>query len=361
MIGWVIGFYFFMRYVKITSYFLFSIFLLSLLIDFTENIGRLSGLAAYSPLRALSLSILRSPLIIQQIFPFISLFSAITTLISLNLHLELVIARSIGLSTWQFLFPIFLGAFLFGLIAILIINPLAATGNRTSKEILTKWRHDSKTLPLQNSIIWFTQSTDEYPTIIGGNNKNGQRLTQATFVIFNKNKRIRYWINADTALLKKGYWQLRHGVRYSLGKTPESFDQIWIPTHIKPQFIEQTTSDPLTTPFYAVPLKIKIEKSFGSYSNEFNMYLQSIIAFPAFVLAMTFIAATVSLQFMRGSSPPKIGIIIRIIAGFVLYVVSVIVKTFSNAGYIPAIIAAWFPILIAIVLAISFLIYKENG
>jgi len=42
--------------------------------------------------------------------PFIALFAAMATLISLNRKYELVIARAAGISAWQFLFPLCVGA-----------------------------------------------------------------------------------------------------------------------------------------------------------------------------------------------------------------------------------------------------------
>ncbi len=55
MIGWTLGRYFFMRYVKTTLYFLLGIFALSLLLDFTENASKLANLPDYSVWAALGL------------------------------------------------------------------------------------------------------------------------------------------------------------------------------------------------------------------------------------------------------------------------------------------------------------------
>ncbi|WP_143254992.1 LptF/LptG family permease, partial [Brucella abortus] len=113
MIGWTLGRYFFTRYVQITLYFLLGIFALALLLDFTENANRLANLPAYTVWAALGLSAMRVPFIMQQMIPFVALFSAMATLISLNRKYELVVARSVGVSAWQFLLPACFGALLF--------------------------------------------------------------------------------------------------------------------------------------------------------------------------------------------------------------------------------------------------------
>jgi len=255
VIGWTLGRYFFIRYVKITVYFLLGIFALSLLMDFTENAGRLAGLPGYTPLGALAISMLRIPFIMQQLFPFVALFSAMATLISLNRRFELVITRSIGVSAWQFLLPACFGAFLFGLCAILIINPLAAWGSAQSKDIVATWRGVSNQAPSQaNRVPWLTQRTDEGITTIGAKMvlDRGRTLVDATFVRFNDNQTIRDWLNTGKATLENGYWLLQNGTRLRSGQPPETFDEIRISTQLRPEFVEERLADPETIPFFVM-------------------------------------------------------------------------------------------------------------
>lgn len=363
MIGWTLGRYFFMRYVKITSYFVLGVFVLSLLMDFTENAGRLANLPGYTPFGALAISMLRIPFIMQQLFPFIALFSAMATLISLNRRFELVITRSIGVSAWQFLLPACFGAFLFGLGTILIINPLAAWGAAQAKDIVASWRGTANSAPAQDvRTPWLTQRTDEGTTTIGAKMvlDRGLTLADATFVRFNDDQTIRDWLNARTAKLENGYWQLLNGTRYQSGQPPENFNEMRIATQLRPEFVEERLADPATIPFYELPFKIKVAKSFGYSANDFDMYLQSIIALPALLIAMTLIAATVSLKFVRFGQSGMM-ILSGILAGFVLYVVTVLVQAFGSAGYVPPVVAAWVPVLVAMFFGISFLLHKEDG
>lgn len=363
MIGWTLGRYFFMRYVRITLYFLLGIFALALLMDFTENAGRLAGLPGYTPLRGLAISMLRIPFIMQQLFPFIALFSAMATLISLNRRFELVVTRSIGISAWQFLLPACIGAFLFGLGAILIINPLAAWGAAKSQDIIANWRGGANSAPAQgNRVPWLTQRTDEGVTTIGAKMilDRGLTLVDATFIRFNSDQTIRDWLNASTAKLENGSWLLLDGTRHQSGQPPEKFDEIRIATQLRPEFVEERLADPSTIPFYELPHKIRIAKSFGYSANAFDMHLQSIIALPALLIAMTLIAATVSLKFVRFGQSGMM-ILGGILSGFMLYVVSVLVQAFGKAGYVPPVVAAWVPVLIALFFGVSFLLHKEDG
>ncbi|WP_407965059.1 LPS export ABC transporter permease LptG [Bartonella sp. C271] len=363
MIGLTLGRYFFMLYLKTVCCFLLGVFILVLLIDFTENFSKLALLPHYTAKGAFLISLLRIPLIIQQLFPFIALFSAITMLISLNKRLELVIARSIGISAWQFLTPACFGAFLFGLFSILFINPLAAWSSSQAEKIVAAWRSNNTQISISNTRIpWLTQHTNLGRTTIGAKSiiHKDLSLIDATFVQYNENATVKNWINTKKAMLTDGAWLLINGTIYKIGQTPEKFSELRIKTHLKPEFLTEYLADPVTIPFYKLPKKIAVARSFGYSANKFDMHLQSLIALPMLLVAMTLIAATVSLKIPRfGQS--KTLILGGVTAGFILYVISMLVRSFGNAGYIPPIIAAWVPVIVALFFGISFLLYTEDG
>ncbi|AQX18533.1 MULTISPECIES: LPS export ABC transporter permease LptG [unclassified Bartonella] len=363
MIGLTLGRYFFMLYLKTVCFFLLGVFILVLLIDFTENSSKLALLPHYTAKGAFLISLLRIPLIMQQLFPFIALFSAITMLISLNKKLELVVARSIGISAWQFLAPACFGAFLFGLFSILFINPLAAWSSSQAKKMIAEWRSNSAQISTTDTRIpWLTQHTNLGRITVGAKSIIYQDLSliDATFVQYNENATVKNWINTKKATLTDGAWLLTNGTIYKIGQTPEKFTELRIKTHLKPEFLTEYLTDPITIPFYTLPKKIAVARSLGYSANKFDMHLQSLIALPMLLVAMTLIAATVSLKIPRFGQSRTL-ILGGVIAGFILYVISMLVRSFGNAGYIPPIIAAWVPVIVALFFAISFLLYTEDG
>ena len=108
------------------------------------------------------------------------------------------------------------------------------------------------------------------------------------------------------------------------------------------------------------PAKIEVARSFGLSANAFAMQFHSLMALPLLLVAMTLIAATVSMRFARmGQSATMI--LGGVVAGFLLYVVSVLVKAFGNAGFVPPFVAAWIPVVVAMFFGVTFLLYKEDG
>lgn len=362
MIGWTLGRYFFMRYLQITFYFLLGIFALALLLDFTENASKLSNLPSYTVTGALALSAMRIPFIMQQMIPFVALFSAMATLISLNRKYELVVARSVGVSAWQFLLPACFGAFLFGLATIFLLNPLAAYGFAKSEEIAAGWRNGKVNDVATIRDPWLRQKTDQGETIIGAKSilDRGTTLSDATFIQFDTDSSIKERYDAKTAELKDGYWLLHDVTRFAFSQTPEKIAELRIPTQLRPEFVEEKLASPETIPFTELRHKIEVARSFGYSADAFDMQFQSLVALPALLMAMTLIAATVSLKFVRfGQSGTMI--LGGVLAGFMLYVVTVLVKAFGTAGFVPPFVAAWVPVLIATFFGVSFLLHKEDG
>jgi lipopolysaccharide export system permease protein len=359
MIGRTLFRYFFRRYVVITLQFFAGVLVISYLADFTEFSRRASTLPNYSIGLAMLMSALRVPLIIQTAIPFIILFSAMATLMTLNRRHELVIARSAGVSAWQFLAPLCLASLLIGILTVTIFNPLAAKALSQSEAVL----HGVDPSDSNDDIIpWLRQETDEGTTVIGAAKtaNRGQLLGDATFLRLDKNGTISERIDARTARLEKGAWKLEGVTDYRPGKEVLHKDSATVKSGLTPEFIEESLADPETIPFYELGRKIRAAHSFGLKAGGFAMQYHSLIALPWLLVAMTLIAATVSMRFVRmGQSAPMI--LGGILAGFLLYVVSVLVKAFGSAGIVPPVAAAWFPVVVAMFFGITFLLHKEDG
>lgn len=359
--GWTLGRYFFFRYVTITIWFFLGLLALVFLIDFTELSGRTTGLPGFTYGTAVAISGLRMPMIMLQTVPFVGLFSAMATLVSLNRRYELVIARSAGVSAWQFLLPCCIGALLFGFVSVGLINPLAAHAFSLSEQIETQLRSGKSNTVSADAAPWIRQKTSTGDTIIGARAilNQGLEMADVVFFILDPKGNIVERKDAARAYLRDGYWDLQDVKTFRNGTIqPAAGDRV--PTDLKPEFVQERLARPETIPFYDLPGKIEVARSFGLKANAFAMQFDSLVALPFLLVAMTLIAATVSMRFARmGQSATMI--LGGVVAGFLLYVVSVLVKAFGVAGFVPTAIAAWVPVVVAMFFGVTFLLYKEDG
>lgn len=359
--GWTLGRYFFFRYVTITIWFFLGLLALVFLIDFTELSGRTTGLPGFTYGTAVAISSLRMPMIMLQTVPFVGLFSAMATLVSLNRRYELVIARSAGVSAWQFLLPCCIGALLFGFVSVGLINPLAAHAFSLSEQMETQLRSGKSNTVSADAAPWIRQKTGSGDTIIGARAilNQGLEMADAVFFVLDQQGNIVERKDAARAYLRDGYWELQDVKTFRNG-TIQPSDSDRVPTNLKPEFVQERLARPETIPFYDLPGKIEVARSFGLKANAFAMQFDSLVALPFLLVAMTLIAATVSMRFARmGQSATMI--LGGVVAGFLLYVVSVLVKAFGVAGFVPTAIAAWVPVVVAMFFGVTFLLYKEDG
>lgn len=360
--GWTLGRYFFFRYAVITTWFFIGILLLVFIIDLTEFSSRVSGLPGFTFKAALMVSGLRVLAIMQQTVPFVGLFAAMATLVSLNRRYELVIARAAGISAWQFLLPVCLGALLFGILTVGILNPLAAYGYSRSQIMETTLRAGKPKSVSAFAEPWLRQKTANSDVIIGARTvlDQGLELVDPVFFMFSPEGDIVERKDAARAFLRDGYWELQDVKRFREGEALESLASDRIATNLKPEFVQERLARPETIPFFELPGKIEVARAFGLKANSFATQFHTLLALPFLLVAMTLIAATVSMRFARmGQSATMI--LGGVLAGFLLYVVSVLVKAFGNAGFVQPFIVAWIPVVIAMFFGVTFLLYREDG
>ncbi len=360
--GWTLNRYFFFRYAAITIWYFLGVYALITLVDFTELSSRTVGLPGFSVRLALAVSALRVPMIMQQAVPFVALVAAITTLVSLNRKYELVIARSAGISAWQFLLPFCVGALLFGVFTVGVLTPLAAYSVSHSETIENELRAGHSNSGNAFSAPWLRQKTADSDTIIGARSvlNQGMELADVTLFSLDGDGDIVERRDAARAYLRDGYWEL-HDVRIIKGGQqlpPRPSDRV--ATNLKPEFVQERLARPETIPFYELPRKIEVAQSFGLRASSFATQFHTLMALPMLLVAMTLIAATVSMRFQRmGQSVAMI--LGGVLAGFLLYVVSVLVKAFGNAGFVPPFVVAWIPVVVAMFFGVTLLLYKEDG
>src|ERR1700733_5557451 len=94
------------------------------------------------------MGIYKMPDTIEHILPFVVLFAGMFTFWRLTRSQELVIARSAGVSAWQFLMPALITTLLFSFINVTIINPIGANFNARFRDLEAHYLEHAASLDL---------------------------------------------------------------------------------------------------------------------------------------------------------------------------------------------------------------------
>jgi lipopolysaccharide export system permease protein len=354
--------YFLRRHLMTILWFFLGVTALIFLIDFIETSGYRANIPNFTLLDSLFLTTLRVPLILQQTIPFILLLAGITTLVSLNRRQEMVVTRAAGISVWQFMLPFVTGALITGLLALFVLNPLAAAGQRAAQQVEASTKASKQVNRRNQPIPWLRQITADDDVIIGAADvrDDGTSLVDAVFIHFGPESRIVLRQDAATAKLKDGYWSLTGVTETRPGQIPVVLETAQVRTNLKREFIQERLSRPETVDFLGLPAKIEAAKSFGVSTSALETQLHSLASMPFLLIAMTLISATVSLKFSRFNQSQSM-ILGGVVSGFVLYVVTVLVRAFGSSGVVSPFVAAWIPVVVAMFLGITLLLHQEDG
>jgi lipopolysaccharide export system permease protein len=362
MIFGTLGRYFFRRYLVTTVWFFLGVIAIVFLVDFSDTAGRMSGLPGYTLTGGLIMAAVRLPLILQQTVPFIALFVGMTVLIGLNRKYELVVTRAAGISVWQFMSPFLAGAFLLGVFTMTILNPLAAWGQRQAAFVETDWRAGNAPANKSQQVPWIRQISGQDDVIIGAHTiqEDGTLLIDAVLIHFDSSGHVILRQDAASAKLEDGYWLLKNVMERRPGEVVVRKAEVQLRTNLKRDFVQERLTSPETIAFFDLSNRIAAAKSFGIPTKALETQFHSLLSEPLLLVAMTLIAATVSLKFSRFNQSRSV-ILGGILSGFVLYVITVLVKAFGSSGVVPPFVATWIPVVVALSLGATILLHQEDG
>lgn len=352
--------YFLRKYLSSVLATTLAVFVLVFVIDLIE-VSRRGQFADLGFEQAAMFTLLRVPAFMEQAFPFIVLFSSISTLLQLNRRLELVVARAAGVSIWQILAPFVAGSLLFGIVVTLAFNPVAAYGKSAAETLIAAAGSDDPPGDDSRGIPWLRQSAEGVTSVIGADmaTNNGTRLhTVSAFILQDGVSVAR--IDAPKAELNGGFWTLYEPRVTRAGNRPE-FPRVYrLPTSLRAEYVEQRLADPEAISIWSLPGKIAAASSLGVNAMAFSMQYNWLISQPALFVAMTLVGATVATRFSRlGQSGRTIAG--GVLAGFVLYVVAFLAKALGSNDIVPPVVAAWFPVLSAGLFGVTALLHQEDG
>jgi len=336
-----------------------------MLVDFVEasrNIGAEEniGLSAL-----LLLTLLKAPTLIEQTVPFVILFGIMGTLYSLNRRSELIVLRASGLSAWKFLSPAIITTALFGIIWALAFNPLASKAMDAHDSILQTMTGTD--LSISDKNIWLREGNDVSQTVIYAKKADiiGRRLLNTTFYIFNYDSEgtaifKRRFDAKEAELVTQGYWQLRDVIENAEGELSKTQTAISLPTSITVEDIRNLADKKSSVPFWKLKGEIQKTEKAGFSAINLKMQFNKLLALPIMLIAMTIIAAGVSMHLSREGGTLRL-LITGCALGFAVYFADNVVSAFGEAAILPIVLAAWAIPLFVLLCGLAYLSKIEDG
>src|SRR5512136_1209441 len=247
--------YFGLRFLSAVLVVFGGIFVLVALIDYIELMRRAGDIPNVSAALVAKTSLYRVPQVVERILPFCILIGAMSCYLNLSRRLELVVARSAGLSAWQFITPALVVAFTLGIVATTVYNPISAVLQERSKRFEAELFGKATNAPRTGGSFWISQRTDDGQTIINaaGSRDQGINLNGVSIFSFDVDGHFKQRIEARAAVLEPGVWRLRDARIYALGILPVDQAEYRLKTSLTPEQVRESFATPETVPFWELP------------------------------------------------------------------------------------------------------------
>jgi len=355
--------YFGTRFLVAVTLVFLGFFALIAVLDYIELMRRAADIPNVSALLVAKTSFYRMPQVAESFLPFCVLIAAMSCYLNLSRRLELVIARSAGVSAWQFITPALLVALIIGSLATALYNPAAAILREQSKRLEAELFGQTKEgFGGSGGPFWASQRDESGSAIINAKSSRdqGAELSGVTVFTFDNEGAFKQRIEARAAVLHPGVWHLLDARVVELGAKPVNQSIYRLKTSLTPEQARESFATPETVPFWELPAYITIAEHAGLVAAGYRLQFQKLIARPFLLAAMVFLAAAVSLRFFRFGGVQKM-VLSGVAAGFLLYVLSKVTEDLSKADLLHPVAAAWLPVLVGGLTGFIALLYQEDG
>jgi lipopolysaccharide export system permease protein len=336
--------------------------ILVFLIDFVEMMREASKTDVPTSYVFL-LTLMRLPSFAELTIPFAVLIGTISAFLMLSRSSELVVVRASGISVWQFLRPALIVALCVGLFAVGVYNPAAATSKQAAERLFTDvFAGKNTNSRASDSASWIRQDGPDGPSVIyaRASAERGTKLATVMLLQFDPNQKFIERIEADKAILRRGYWELENAQVFSSGMLPRHYNKYFSSTYLDASQVKEIVNAVEGVSFWELPGFIEFAERAGLSTTAYKLYYNQLLARPFLMLCMVLLAATCALKPFRFGKIQTM-VIAGLSAGFAFFVLVELSRKLGTSGYITAGVAAWGPIAIASLLAMTVLLHQEDG
>lgn len=312
------------------------------------------------------LTLLQAPSVIQVLLPFVFLFGGIGAYVGLNRRSELVAMRAAGISAWRFILPSALAALIAGIIAVTLINPLAAAMNaRFEQERDRMMENYLGDVPKD---VWLRQGDDKNQIVIHAKSRDTVdgtvRLRGVSLFVYQKNSRgapeFKRRLEAAEARLMPGFWRLSDVSEATAGESSVRSDSLSIRSTLDAEAAMERFASPDAIAFWRLPAAIRLTEQAGFSASGYRLRFEQLLATPLLFAAMSILAAAFSLRLARlGGLAGLAGAGVAL--GFVLFFFNQFAGALAKGDYLPLFAAAWAPAVVALLSGLTLLCYTEDG
>jgi lipopolysaccharide export system permease protein len=336
---------------------------IALLFDVVEMMRRASGKEDATIAIIIQMSLFKLPHLAETILPFTVLFGAMFAFWRLANANEIIVARAAGVSIWQFLLPAMICTLAVGIFQVTIFNPFSAVMLSKFESVEAKYlKRTTSMLAVSRNGLWLRQSDAGGQAVIHALrvSKAEMKLHDVIIFLFEGDEKFVGRIDAETAQLKAGYWDIRNGWLSSPNRAAHRVERYELPSDLTLTKIQESFASPETMSFWDLPGFIAELEAAGFSGHRHRLHLYSLFALPVLLCAMVLVAAAFTVHINRRSGA-FFAMAGGVLISFMLYILGDVVHALGLSTNVPTELAAWTPAGVTMMIGLALLLHLEDG
>lgn len=314
----------------------------------------------------LGMALLKLPHMVHTVLPFAVMIGAMVTFWRLTRTHELVVARSAGVSVWQFLAPVMVVVAALGVFQVAAFNSLAANlysrFERMQDEVLL---NRGSAIEVSEIGLWLREGNAEREIVVHSDTVRQEgttlHLRNVHIFLFDRPDHFSRRIEAGSARLVDRMFELDDVWIMDVGAPPQRLSGMVLPTELTLERVQDNFASPETMSFWQLPGFIEFFEKAGFAANKHRMYFHTLLASPLLLCAMVLVAAVFTLKPNTRSGGLALRIAGGVVAGFSIYFFTKLVQALGLSATVPHALAAWTPAMVASMIGLAGLLHLEDG
>ena len=341
---------YFYSLIKVT----FVFFSISIIMNLFEEINFLKD-SDNKILLPLYLTILNTPSILFEIFPFIILISCLFFYMEIIDKDELVIYKLYGLTNLQIIKILCISNFFVGIFLVLIFYNISASLKFFYLDLKNNYAKDDKYLAVVTSNgLWIRDEIEGMTNFISADKIENKNLLNISISQFDKNFKLDKTILADSASIASTKWILKD-VIINTNNNSKKVNQLDFNSNFDHERILSIFENFSSLNIIELEEVKKDYKLLGYNTNVLDGYKHRLYSYPIYLTLMACIASLLMLQIRYKKSKVfhiTLGILISVLIYYISYFFKVIIETQN----VPYILSIWGPQLILMMIVSTNLI-----
>ncbi|MDC0481276.1 LptF/LptG family permease [Candidatus Pelagibacter sp.] len=290
------------------------------------------------------LSLMSSPSIIFEMFPFIFLISTQFFFLKLFNNDEINIFKYSGLKNIKIILILSIISFFIGIFTISVFYSFSSNLQHYYLQVKNQFSENKLYLAVINKNgLWIKDVVDNHTSIINSSKIDNNFLTNTFITTFDKKFNLVRSLKSNKIDIKKNEW-LIYDVTVFEDDVSKKVDLIKFKSNFDQERIESLFSN-LSSLSLLKLFDLKKNYNLLNYSTvDVDIQIYKILTYPLFLVIMTILASIIMLN-TKKSNNKVIKIIIGLFFSVVIYYINNLMNAMGSTEKIPLMVSIWMPII----------------